>query len=429
MEKVPTLHPKQEEFISSRKRYKLLNWGRRSGKTFAVGYEIFIALWEKDNGLVSYYAPTRDDARNISWDAYKELLKDITISTNESLLEIITKNKHGTKSTLRLAGWEAVKNRDKGRGVENDLVVLDEAAFFPAFEDKFNKVIRPTLLTSKGRLIITSTPNGFNHFYDLYNTALKNNEWFVSHCTSYDNPFNEPEEIDKIKAESDPDAFAQEYMADFRRVQGLIYPEYRPEQHKLNDLPDRLDKDDLKKYGCLDFGHTNPAAMYSIYVSDDRDYYVTDEYYERGKLHSELADIAVARQIREWYPDPADAEGCEVLRRAGLTVKEVVKDVEPGIQTVKKLLRENRLYFVNCPYLEFEINQYRWQDQGRSKIDLNAPEKPIKENDHAMDSIRYALHMLETKSSNRSVEEFYQRLKNKDFLPSKKKGKVRAGLR
>ena len=428
MTETPTLHPKQDEFISSKKRYKLLNWGRRSGKTFAVGYEIFIALWEHDNGLVSYYAPTRDDARNISWDDYKTLLADITISTNESLLEIVTKNRHGTKSTLRLAGWEAVKNRDKGRGVENNLVVLDEMAFFPAFEDKFNKVIRPTLLTSKGRLIVTSTPNGFNHFYDWYNMAKENEDWFVSHCTSYDNPHNEPGEIDKIQKESDPDAFAQEYLADFRRLQGLVYPEYDHERHKLPEFPTHVDRKLTKKYGCLDFGHTNPAAMYTVDITEDREYYISNEFYERGKLHSELAEHAQSRNISEWFPDPADAEGCEVLRRSGLRVKEVSKEVTAGINTVKKLLRENRLYFIDCPHLEFEINQYQWQEQGTSKIDLNEPEKPIKDNDHGLDAIRYALHMLETRS-NQKVEEFYQRLKNKPRFNPNKKGAVRAGLK
>ena len=117
------------------------------------------------------------------------------------------------------------------------------------------------------------------------------------------------------------------------------------------------------------------------------------------------------------------------MRRAGLTVKEVVKDVKPGIQVVKKLLRENRLYFINCPYLEFEINQYRYRDQGNSKIDLNAPEEPIKENDHALDAIRYGLTMLEQRATHNHVAEQIVRLKTRHLMPNNKRTKPRAGLR
>jgi hypothetical protein len=122
-----------------------------------------------------------------------------------------------TNSILRLAGWESVKNRDKGRGLENNLVVLDECAFYPSFKEKYEKVIEPTLLTSKGRAIFSSTPNGFNHFYDLSNTAQSKDNYFYSHATSYDNPFNSKEELDRLKEQLTDDAFSQEYLADFRK--------------------------------------------------------------------------------------------------------------------------------------------------------------------------------------------------------------------
>ena len=412
------LHQKQSEFINSTKRYKLLNWGRRSGKTFAVGYEIFIALWEKDSALVSYYAPTRDDARNISWEDYKDLLADITIKTNESLLEVEVKNKYwgeeGYKGTslLRLAGWEAVKNRDKGRGVENDLVVLDEAAFFPMFKEKFEKVIEPTLLTSKGRLIVTSTPNGFNHFYELFMRARDDDEWFVSHCTSYDNPFNDPEELEKLKAKKEPDAFAQEYMADFRRVQGLVYKSFDHERHITDKVVEGYDI--ATSVGAVDFGFTNPSAMITIVKCRDNHFYIYDEYYETGKVQDELIQVMQSRKLEAWYPDPAEPDRIEMMRRAGLTVKEVSKDIKAGVNTVQQLFRENRLHIhQDCKNLIFELNNYRWREQGTSSIDMNEPELPIKENDHLLDALRYALHMMETVGKgNERVAQFYTNLAN-----------------
>ena len=416
MKEAPILHPKQEEFINSTKRYKLLNWGRRSGKTFAVGYEILIALVSKNNALVSYYAPTRDDARNIAWEDFKDLLEPITIKTNESLLEIEVQTNKGGKSLLRLAGWEAVKNRDKGRGVENDLVVLDECAFFPMFKEKFEKVIEPTLLTSKGRLIITSTPNGFNHFYELYNKAMQDDEWFVSHCTSYDNPFNDPVELEKLKEKKDPDVLAQEYLADFRRVQGLVYKSFDHERHITNE---KLDPYNLVlTVGCVDFGFTNPAAMLTIQKDRSGNYWISNEFYETQKTTPELIQQMHSRKCEAWYPDPAEPDRIEEMRRANLTVREVSKDVKAGIDTVQTLFRENRIKIdKSCTNLLFELNNYRWREAGNSSIDLNEPELPIKEHDHLLDAMRYALHMMETVGKgSEKIKNFYEGLK-KNHMP------------
>lgn len=410
------LHDKQSEFIQSTKRYKLLNWGRRSGKTFAVGYDIYPDLWNIDDCRVAYYAPNRDDARDIAWDAFKQLCEPITEHINETLLEITVRNQHfgkeGHKGTslLKLYGWEAVKNSDKGRGVENDVVVLDEAAFYPMFKEKYEKVIEPTLLTSKGRLVVTSTPNGFNHFYEMADWAMKNDDWFFSHATSYDNPFNDPEDLDKLKAEKPADSFAQEYLADFRKVEGLVYDEYDHKRHRLTEMPmhfinpnERMpyfkpgyqEATSLESRGCVDWGFTNPSAMYTVHKSNKGIYYITDEYYEAGKVQEELIDIMSSRQLDGWYPDPAEPDRLEMMRRAGLTVKEVSKDIVAGINTVQSLLKQNRLFIVNCPNLESEINFYRWREKPNSAIDDSMPELPVKGNDHGLDAIRYCLHMWE----------------------------------
>lgn len=385
------LHQKQSEFIKSTKRFKLLNWGRRSGKTFAVGYEIFIALWEKDNALVSYYAPTRDDARSIAWEDFKDLLKDITTKTNESLLEIETQNKHGGKSLLRLAGWEAVKNRDKGRGVENDLVVLDEAAFFPMFQEKFDKVIEPTLLTSKGRLIITSTPNGFNHFYDLASKAQTDDEWFFSHATSYDNPHNDPDELNRLKEKKTEDAFAQEYLADFRKVEGLVYKEFDRARHVVLNPPMAF----TRQFAAVDFGWTNPAAILKIGVDKDDNYYILDEWYEPEKETEEISDMIATYDPEYVYPDPAEPDRIALLRKRGHKIKEVSKDTKAGIGTVNALLKQNRLFIMShCHNTIFEIEGYKYKEK---LDDKNAPEEPVKLNDHCMDAMRYALHMEESR--------------------------------
>lgn len=340
--------------------------------------------------MVSYYAPTRDDARNIAWEPFKDLLRDITISTNETLLEIRVKNKFGTTSLLRLSGWEAVKNADKGRGLENDLVILDEAAFFPMFQEKYDTVIEPTLLTSKGRLIVTSTPNGFNSFYSLAQKAQRDEEWFYSHATSYDNPHNDPGELERLKKTKSEDAFAQEYLADFRKLEGLVYKDFDRNRHLYDDNEKRPPI--VFTYIGVDFGWTNPTAIIKIEQDADSHFWISREWYRREADMPAIVEQCHSMQAAACYPDPAEPDRINELRRAGLNVHEVSKDVVAGIASVQSLFRQNRLkVHRDCTNFINELETYRYEE---ARPDKNLPEKPVKENDHGLDAARYVIHMV-----------------------------------
>jgi len=384
------LHHKQSEAVQSNKRFKLLNWGRRSGKTTLIAYEALIALYNKDNALVSYYAPTASDARDIAWEIFKSTFDKLIIRTNEVLLEIKVKNKFGGESTLRLAGWEAVKNRDKGRGVENDLVILDECAFYPNFKELFEKVIEPTILTSKGKIIFTSTPNGFNHFYDLYNMAMNNEMYFVSHATSYDNEANDPNELARLRKEKDQDVFAQEYMADFRKVQGLVYKDFDRERHTYGDDATINKKVEI---AGIDWGFVHPLVMLRIYVDQDGTFFIDEEFYQTGKTTEEAIEYLGTWKPAYVYPDCAEADRVHMLRQANFYVKDVNKDIKSGIDKVISLIRNNRLYInKRCVNTISEIESYCYD------IKMNK-ENPVKENDDAMDAMRYALFMYASDES------------------------------
>lgn len=388
------LTKKQEEVIRNKSRFKVLNWGRRSGKTTEFAYEALGTALTIPNAHITYYAQTFGDARDIAWNIFLKVFGEAVESKNETLLEIKLNNLKGGTSLVSLKGWESVYQAGKGRGTENDLILADEVAFCRQFIEFYDKVLAPTLLTTKGRAVFGSTPNGFNDFFRLTRKAQSLPDWFYSHATSYDNHFNDPKEIERIASEIPEDRFAQEYLADFRKLEGLVYKEFDYETHVFNDLNlMHSQRRIIDTIAGLDFGFTNPTALLTIEVDQDRRYFVTKEWYKTGKTNEEIIEYAKTLGSVTFYPDPAEPDRISEMQRKGLNVREVNKDVEKGIDTVRNLLKQKRLFIhKDCTNLIAEFETYRYKDR---KEGLNEPEEPLKEHDHALDALRYALYMKE----------------------------------
>ncbi len=345
--------------------------------------------------MVAYIAPTYQQARDIAWEMLKKIVAPVITSVNESRLEIKIRAADGKPSTIVLRGWEAVETL---RGQKFDLLVIDEIASMKNFALLWEEVLRPTLTDNKGDAMFISTPKGFNHFYDLYNKqndSIKGVDYKSFHFTSYDNSFLPKEEIDQARKEMGEDKFAQEYLADFRKTQGLVYKEFDRDRHVYTTENEKANNykifNVVETLVGVDFGYTNPCALLSVQKDTDNNYYVTREWYHTGKTTPEIIEIAKNFGGNKYYPDPAEPDRIEEMRRAKLNVREVSKDVEAGINAVRELLRNNRLFIhASCLNLLYEIETYSYPDK---KPGQNENEAPIKENDHALDALRYVLYM------------------------------------
>lgn len=388
------LHQAQSQIAKDNHRFRVLNCGRRFGKTFLAVEEMVGCAIAKKDRRVAYYAPTRDDARDITWSMLIKKCENILTYKNESRLEVKIKTIDSGESTITLYGWESVQERGKGRGLANDFIVLDEVSSYRNFWEGWDEVLSPTLIDRRGSALFISTPKGFNHFYDLYNLQSKDENYKSFHFTSYDNPHIPPEEIEREKNTKVEDVFAQEYLADFRKQQGLVYKEFSRDKHIFTGDYRDIMKGHSKVFAGVDFGFTNPASVLTIRKDNDDNYFVTEEWYKRQHTDAQIADFVSASRFNEVYPDPESAGGIEELKRRNVNVREVIKNkdsVRNGINAVRELFKANRLKIHDsCKNLIWELETYSYPEK---RTDRNEDENPIKENDHALDSLRYALSM------------------------------------
>ena len=103
-----------------------------------------------------------------------------------------------------------------------------------------------------------------------------------------------------------------------------------------------------------------------------------EEYYE------ELEKLAGDRVIHSVVVDPSAASFIACIRRHGrFSVRKARNEVLSGIRLTAAMLKAGVIRIGDtCVDAIREFGLYRWEEKG--EVD-----KPIKENDHAMDDIRY----------------------------------------
>lgn len=384
----------QNEVAYDKHRFRVLNCGRRWGKTTLAVEEIKGKALSKPH-RIAYIAPTIQQARDIAWEMLLRELNPIITKTNESRLELKTTTLKGGETLIFLRGWEAVETL---RGQQFDFLVIDEIASMRNFWMQWEEVLRPTLTDTKGEVMFISTPKGFNHFYDLYNKQDKDRDYKAFTFTSYDNPYIPKEEIDKARQELPEDRFAQEYLADFRKTTGLVYKEFNRKRHVFSGEFNKRVSDILVG---VDWGYTNPAGILKIIKDTDNHFWITNEYYKTNKTTAEIIETAMVYKGYKYYPDPAEPDRNEELRRAGANIRDVSKDIEAGINSVRELFKQNRIHIsVDCINLIWELETYRYPEK---KSEKSEPEVPIKEGDHLCDALRYVIYNQEAFKSTGGV--------------------------
>jgi PBSX family phage terminase large subunit len=246
---------------------------------------------------------------------------------------------------------------------------------------------------TRGQIFISMTPYSLNWLFNEFYLPWQRKEdprLEVFTWASIDNPNFPKEHFEAEKKRLSPEEFARRYCGEFAKMEGLVYdlPPAQiipPKQINVKDV-----------ILGLDFGFNNPAAGVVLKIDNDNNYFLTNEYYRAARVQDEIEDdlrsLRAESSFREVYPDPAEPNRIENMKRHGFYVRTVDKTVILGIDRVRELIRKRQLFVFNtCKNTLDEFNSYRY-DPNRPK------EEPIKENDHLMDALRYAVYNHNQKS-------------------------------
>lgn len=306
-------------------RFKIVNAGRRFGKSFVSGAAILEQISKKKNSVIWYVAPTWDMAKKIMWDDWlpKNIPKEWVAEVNKmdkaykfingSILYVVTAD-----------------NPEHLRGSSLDLVIMDECAFM---KDDVWDTVSPALGDKMGRAILVSTPKGYNWFYKTFKEALEDKDWATFQYTTLDGGNVPIEEIERQKRNMSPKMFAQEYLANFENLASRVYDMFDREQN-VCDLDENWGKDSTDVHIGIDF-NVNPMTA-AIAVKERENIYFFDEIVEPNSNTQVLCN-AIRKKFPKAdifvYPDPTCRK-----RQTSAAVGE----------TDYEILRRNRFH-VCCP--------------------------------------------------------------------------------
>ena len=232
---------------------------------------------------------------------------------------------------------------------------------------------------------------------------------YVQHYTIFDNPFLPRFFVDSLCKEYEGTVYYQRFiLGKWALAEGLVYPSFR--EAIIADLS-AFDKEPTDCALSIDYGTQNAfaALLWEKYGST---WVCTDEYYYSGrdtgvqKTDFEYADDLdkfikrivekrekQAKENRTYFRkvktivDPSAASFiAELDHRKFYSVIKADNDVKVGIQETHTCMKMGYIKILrSCKSLISELNGYVWDDK--------APEDaPVKENDHACDSMRYLVH-------------------------------------
>ena len=360
----------------------------RSGKTLAMGLSFF--LWACLCFDGQRFGVCGKTIASLRRNVLSEILPKLgglgAVWKEKRTENLVTVTFAGHRNQFYIFGGRDESSASLIQGITFAGVLMDEVALMP---QSFVEQACARCSVNGSRLWFNCNPAGPEHwFYKTWVKEAEKRNCLRLHFTMEDNPSLTPQ-IRRRYQNLYTGVFYQRFiLGQWVQAEGRVYDFFGP------DMVGKAPGEPCEKwYISCDYGTVNPTSMglwglrqgvwYRVaefYFSSRREQrQMTDEEYART-----LEKLAGGRRIEAVVADPSAASFMEVLRRHGWKVVKADNDVLSGIRLTSDCLKSGKIVICEgCEDCLRELDAYVW--------DLSAGEKDRvkKENDHAMDDMRY----------------------------------------
>ena len=389
-----------EKIRFSPKQLKVLTWWQRnewetiicdgavrSGKTFAMGVSFFLwAMRRFDGKQFGLCGKTIGSLRRNLLAELTPYLRKLGMNVRERRSEnLLIVRYRGKENRFLLFGGRDESSAALIQGSTLAGVLLDETALMPR---SFVEQACARCSETGSKLWFNCNPEGPEHWlYKEWIRKAKEKNMLHLHFTMDDNPSLSPAVRQRYENLYTGVFYRRFIRGQWAVAEGLVY-DFDPQLH----ISEPKGKDG-RFYISVDYGTRNPFSAGLWQVTEGKAYRIREFYHNGRESGNMLTDeeycdalerLAGNCFVEQVVVDPSAASLIASLRRRGrFSVRKAKNEVLPGIRLVATLLQAGVLQFsLGCKDTIREFRLYRWED--RSEAD-----RVVKENDHAMDDIRY----------------------------------------
>lgn len=298
---------------------------------------------------------------------------------------LVVISRGSTENYYYIFGGKDEGSQDLVQGITLAGILLDEIALMP---ESFVNQATGRCSVDGSKFWCNCNPAGPEHWFkkQWIDERQKRNLLYL-HFTMEDNLSLSEQIRARYRAMYTGIFYRRYILGQWCLAEGLVY-EFDPERHVTHDLPECGEW-----YISCDYGTLNPFSAGLWCVRDGVAVRVAEFYHSGREQQRQLTDeeyyraieqLAGDRDIRHIVVDPSAASFIACIRsHKRFSVRKAKNDVMYGIRLTAMMLQAGVIKIgSDCKDAIREFGLYRWDDKG--EVD-----KPVKENDHAMDDIRY----------------------------------------
>lgn len=360
----------------------------RSGKTFVMGISFIAwAFYRFNDSTFAICSKTIRSARRNVVSPILSVLKSLGFGVEDKISSNLLIVTYGRKvNRFYLFGGKDEASASLIQGMTLSGVLLDEVALMPR---SFVEQALARCSVSGSKFWFNCNPEYPAHwFYQEWIKKAEEKNALYLHFTMKDNPSLSKETVRRYERLYSGTFYRRFIKGEWVELEGAVYP-FMASEDAFWEKPEPPFEDYC--VSC-DYGTVNPAS-FGLWGKKGEAWYRIDEYYYSSKRegaqrtdeehYEALLRLIGTRRISRVVVDPSAASFIELIKRRGrLYVIPARNSVTDGVRQVSAALKAGSIRICkNCVDSVREFSLYRWA--------LKGEDVPVKENDHAMDDIRY----------------------------------------